>query len=108
MAIIQCGECGRAISNKAGACIGCGAPVNAPAGFDLTPKRSIGRPLTRRQLKRRALLSASLLALGVLAAGALGHRTAGNRLAATIAALLLICGLCACVVTLLQSVASRR
>lgn len=108
MAIIQCGECGRAISDRAGACIGCGAPLNAPAGFELVPKRSAGPPLTPRQLRRRGWLSALLLALGVIAAGALERRSAGHRIAVTIAALLLICGLCACVVTLLQRVASRR
>ncbi len=108
MAIIRCGECGRAISDRAQACIGCGAPLNTPAGFNLTPQRSISPPLTRRQLRQRALLSVSLLALGVLAASALEHRAAGHRVAATLAALLLICGLCACVVTLLQGVASRR
>lgn len=33
MALIQCGECGREISDKAASCIGCGAPIeNAPSG----------------------------------------------------------------------------
>ncbi len=30
MALIKCSECGREISDKAGACPGCGAPVSAP------------------------------------------------------------------------------
>ncbi|MGV8959712.1 MAG: hypothetical protein ACOH1V_04930 [Stenotrophomonas sp.] len=29
MALIKCGECGREVSNKAAACPGCGAPVDA-------------------------------------------------------------------------------
>ncbi len=30
MALIKCSECGREISDKAGACPGCGAPVSSP------------------------------------------------------------------------------
>lgn len=31
MALIQCGECGKEVSDKAASCPGCGAPVASPA-----------------------------------------------------------------------------
>jgi hypothetical protein len=110
MAIIQCSECGRAVSSLAEACIGCGAPLGArpfSPNINLVPQPSVSPPPTARQLRRRAWLAAALLLAGVIAAAALQHRR-HDRIAATCAALLLISGLCWCIVTILQAVASRR
>ena len=108
MAIIHCSECGRAVSDKATACIGCGAPLGSPSAFNLVPKPSITPPLTPKQLRWRLALASLTLVLGVIAADAVSHRPRGGRLAATLAALLVIGGLCWFIVAILQSVQSRK
>src|ERR1700730_6114511 len=107
MALIACSECGRAVSDKAASCIGCGAPLTTSSPIDLVPKRSNAPPPTRGQIRRRAVLSLSMLVLGVLWAGFLDHRP-GSRLASFMAALLIIGGLCWLMVVLVHAVASRR
>jgi hypothetical protein len=107
MALIACSECGRAVSDKAAVCIGCGAPLSTSSPIDLVPRRSNAPPPTREQIKRRALLSLSILALGVIWAGILEHRPSG-LLASFMAALLIIIGLCWFMVVLVHAVASRR
>lgn len=107
MALIACSECGRAVSDKAAMCIGCGAPLNTSSPIDLAPKRSKARPPTREQIKWGALLSLSMFALGLIWAIFLDHRP-GNRLASFIAALLIIGGLCWFIVVLVHVVSSRR
>ena len=108
MALIACSECGRAVSDKAAVCIGCGAPL-APSSptIDLVAKRSNAPPPTRAQIKRRALLSLSILALGLIWAALLDHRPT-SRLASFMAALLIIGGLCWFLVILVHAAASRR
>lgn len=108
MAIITCSECGRAVSDRAAACIGCGAPLASAAAFDRVPRPSISAPLTPNQLRWRLALASLTLVLGVIAADAVSHRPGGGRLAATLAALLVICGLCWFIVAVLQSVQSRK
>lgn len=40
MALIKCAECGKEISDKAAACVGCGAPINiAPQPNQSSPRR---------------------------------------------------------------------
>jgi hypothetical protein len=107
MAMIRCSECGRAISDRAVACIGCGAPLSAVPGVNWLPARAVGPAPTGRQIARRAALAASALGFGVLWANGIGAHPGGSRIAATLAALLVIVGLCGCVVALLQTVASR-
>jgi|SRR5260370_1197810 uncharacterized membrane protein YvbJ len=108
MALIACSECGRAVSNKATVCIGCGAPITTSSSpIDLVPKRSDTPPPTREQIKRRALLSLSILAVGIIWAAILG-RHPDNRLASFMAALLIIGGLCWFLVVLVHAVSSRR
>jgi hypothetical protein len=107
MALIACSECGRAVSDKAAVCIGCGAPLTASSPIDLVPRRSNAPPPTREQIKRRALLSLSILALGLIWAGFLDHRP-GGRLASFMAALLIIVGLCWFMVVLVHAVYARR
>ncbi len=107
MALIACSECGRAVSDKAVACIGCGAPLTTSSPIDLVAKRSKARPPTREQIKRGALLSLSMFALGLIWAIFLDHRP-GNRLASFMAALLIIGGICWFMVVLVHAVSSRR
>ena len=110
MAIINCSECGRAVSDKAPACIGCGAPLapqDPPSAFNRAPIYTITPPPTPAQLRWRLALSSLTLVLGVIASDAAG-RHGGGRLAATLAALLLIVGLCWFMVAMLQRVQARR
>src|ERR1700688_1115205 len=107
MAVIAGSECGRAVSDKAAVCIGCGAPLTTSSPIDLVPRRSNALPPTREQIKRRALLSLSILALGLIWAVFLDHRP-GSRLASFMAALLIIVGLCWFMVVLVHAMYSRR
>ena len=111
MAMVSCSECGRAVSDQAPACIGCGAPLpgaQPPSAFNRAPLHSASAPLTSRQLRWRLALSALTLVLGVIVADAVGRRPAAGRPVATLAALLLVIGLCWFIVAVLQSVQSRR
>jgi len=96
------------VSNRAAACIGCGAPLTPIPGFNLVPNRSRTPPPTGKQIKLRASLALLTVVLGVIWAVSLDHRRGSTRFAATMAALLLIGGLCWLIVTVLQSVASRK
>jgi hypothetical protein len=108
MAIIKCSECGRAVSDRAPACIGCGAPLGAPSDFNLVPKPSVTPPLTPAQLRWRLALASLTLVVGVIAADAVSHWPGGGRLTATLAALLVVVGLCWFIVAILQNVQSRK
>ena len=107
MALIACSECGRAVSNKAEACVGCGAPLTTSSSIDLVAKRSNAPPPTRDQIKRRVLQSVSMFAFGVVWSGFLDHRH-GGRLAPFVAALLIIIGLCGFLTNFVHAVFSRR
>jgi hypothetical protein len=107
MAMIQCAECGRAISDRAPHCVGCGAPATKLAGVHWVPERSVTPPPSPRQLWLRGSVAAGMLVFGALWAAAIDHRSGGSRVGATLAALLLITGLCGFVVTLLQGFALR-
>jgi RNA polymerase subunit RPABC4/transcription elongation factor Spt4 len=108
MALIACSECGRAVSDKATVCIGCGAPLaTTSSSIDLVAKPSKAPPPTREQIKRRALMALSMLAFGVIWTGFQEHRP-GSRLLAFVAALLIIIGLCWLIVTLIHAATSRR
>lgn len=108
MAIIACSECGRAVSDKAAVCVGCGAPLNPSSGIDLVPKRSQAPPPTREQITRRVLIAASMLLLGVAGAIFLDHRPGDNRLAEFVSAMLIIGGLSGCLVLLVLAAVTRR
>jgi hypothetical protein len=111
MAIINCSECGRAVSDKAQACVGCGAPLaheDPRSAFNRAPVYTITPPPTSAQLRWRLGLSSLTLVLGVVASDAAGRHGGGSRLGATLAALLLIVGLCWFMVAALQSVQARR
>lgn len=108
MALIACGECGRAVSDKAAACVGCGAPLSASSSIDLAPKPTKAVPPTRAQIRRRALLAAATFGGGLISAALLDGRFGGNRLASFLAAMLIIAGLCGLLVLLVYAAASRR
>lgn len=107
MALIACSECGRAVSDKAVVCIGCGAPLTTSFPIDLVAKRSKAPPPTREQIKRRALLSLSIFAVGVIWAAFLDHRP-DRHVASFMAALLIIVGLSWFMVVLIHAVSLRR
>jgi hypothetical protein len=107
MAMIQCAECGRAISDRASHCVGCGAPTTKMAGVHWVPERSNIPPPSPRQLWLRGSMAAGMLGMGAYWAAQIDHRNGGSRVGETLAALLLITGLCWFVVTLLQGVALR-
>ena len=107
MALIACGECGRAVSDKAIVCVGCGAPLPTSSPIDLIPSRSVAPPPTRAQIKRRALISLAMLTVGIVLAGFLDHKP-GSRLGLFVATLLIIGGLCWLILALIHAVASRR
>jgi hypothetical protein len=111
MAIIKCSECGRAISDRAATCVGCGAPLAAsePASaFLREPAYIHSAPLSPAQLRWRLALSTLTLVLGVIAADAAARHAPGSPPVKTLSALLLIVGLCWFIVALVQSVQARR
>jgi hypothetical protein len=109
MALIQCSECGRSVSDKASACVGCGAPISSDVGsvFSSVPVPSKGPTLTRAQLRWRALLASATFIAGLMLTIQL-DRHGGSRIAATLAALLLISGLCWLIVAMVQNLMARR
>jgi hypothetical protein len=111
MAIIKCSECGRAVSDKAAACVGCGAPlvaVESSSAFNREPPPSNTPPLTPSQLRWRLALASLTLVLGVIAADAVARHPGAGKVASTLTALLVIAGLCWFIVAIVQSVQSRK
>lgn len=107
MALIACSECGRAVSNKAEVCVGCGAPLTRMSSIELVAKHSNAPPPTREQIKRRVLQCVSMFALGVVWAEFL-DRHHGGRPATFVAALLIIIGLCGFLTNFVHAVFLRR
>src|SRR5579863_4760405 len=111
MAIITCSECGRAVSDKAAACIGCGAPLTADernAAFRRAPVQTAAAPLTPAQLRWRLALAAMTLVLGMIVADAVARRPGLPQLAKTLSALLVIVGLVWFIVAMVQNVQARK
>lgn len=114
MALIKCRECGRTVSDRAAACVGCGAPLKPPSkfhgfrGFNLAPEDSTKPPPGRAQLTWQALLSLIAFVAGVVWSSALEHRAGAGRAATIVAALLVIVGLCGLIVTAVQFPWTRR
>ena len=105
--MMTCSECGRAVSSKAAACVGCGAPIEPPAGLAMarTPPPT---PPSVRDLRRHLALAVAALFLGLIAALAADHDRSGDRLGQFIAALLMIAGICWTLVTLVRLWAAKR
>jgi hypothetical protein len=111
MAIIKCSECGRAVSDKAQACIGCGAPLTADerhAPFRRAPVQSPPAPLTAPQLRWRLALATLTLVLGMIVENTVEHRPGLPPVARTLSALLVIVGLVWLIVAIVQNVQARR
>jgi hypothetical protein len=107
MALIACSECGRAVSNKAIVCIGCGAPLPTNSPIDLVPRPSKAPPPSRDQIKRRVAMSFSVFVAGVIWASLLGP-SSQNRIASLAAALLIVVGLCWLIVSLIHAMGARQ
>jgi hypothetical protein len=108
LAIIRCSECGRAVSDRASACIGCGAPLLRLPGFDWVPQRSAAPPPSSAALRRRSLIAALGVIAGILWSRLLETEPGQHRIGAALAAMLLVVALCGLIVTLVQSIAARR
>jgi hypothetical protein len=108
VAIIKCSECGRAVSDRASVCIGCGAPLSPVPGFNIAPKRDTSPPPTPRRLALQACIAILMLGVGMGWASFLTHRGMDSSMAAMFAALLIIGGLIGLIVTVLQRVGLRR
>lgn len=113
MALIQCSECGRTVSDKAETCIGCGAPLassSKPDGqkiFNLVPEPDQRPPPSRQHLMWRAILSTAAFVAGVIWSGALAG--SANRTPASVTAgVLIIVGLCGVIVTAIQFPWSKK
>lgn len=77
MALIECGECGKQVSDKAANCPGCGAPI----GQDIEAKGSgvknlATTQLTSKNLKAQTAISVVLISLSVVWAVASEGRSA--------------------------------
>lgn len=104
MAMVTCSECGRAVSNKAAACIGCGAPLGVSPDINYVAPTKAATPPSPAQIRRRTLLSLTALMMGVFWASMVDHAHASHRLPLFLAALLIIGGLCGLLVSLVHSV----
>jgi hypothetical protein len=78
------------------------------SSLNLVPRRSLTPPPSRKQLLLQALTAAVAFTGGVIWADRLGSGSGGSRAAATLAALLIIGGLCGAIVTSIQHFATRR
>jgi hypothetical protein len=114
MALIKCSECGRTVSDQAKACVGCGAPLKRRSkldgfkAFNLAPEPSTKPPPSRTQLIWQAVLSVLAFVAGVVWSSAIERRAVSDRTVTTIAALLVIVGLCGVIVTAVRFPWTRR
>ncbi len=114
MALIKCSECGRTVSDRAAACVGCGAPVKRPSwfhglrAFNPAPEPSTRPPPSRAALTWQAVLSMLAFVGGVVWSSAIERRASAGRAVVTVAALLVIVGLCGVIVTAVQFPWTRK
>jgi hypothetical protein len=108
MTMITCSECGRSISDRAAACIGCGAPLAARSSLALAPAPSADLPPTRRQIRWRLLFASLMLLGGVLAARQALHLPRYAHLASSVATALILVGLVWLLITLVQRLSPRE
>lgn len=107
MTMITCSECGRSISDRASACVGCGAPVASRAGMNLAPAPSLGPPPTRGQIRWRLIAASLMLVSGILAARQAMHLPRFGHLASGAATALILLGLVWLLITLVQRLSPR-
>ena len=107
MAMITCSECGRAVSNKAAACIGCGAPLSASHDVNFAMPAKVNAPPSPQQIKRRAALSLVLLVAGMAWASLVDHAHADHRMPVFLSALLIIGGICGLLLAVVHAMTSK-
>jgi hypothetical protein len=107
MTMITCNECGRAISDRAAACIGCGAPMVSHSQINLEPAPPTGLPPTRRQIRWRLLLAGLMLLVGVIAAHQAPWLPHYAQLVRSVATALILVGLVWLLITLVQRLSPR-
>lgn len=67
MALIKCSDCNHDVSDKAAACINCGAPTSSTTKITQQPKEKIKTiQETSKRFKLQSLLSVLVIALGVV------------------------------------------
>ena len=108
MALMTCSECGRSVSSKAAACVGCGFPISHQlADFPIAHSYVAAVPLDSKEIRWRALFFLATMIVGVVWTGLAEHEPAAGRLPVFLGAMLIIGGLSGLIVSLVQSVTPR-
>ena len=107
MALITCGECGRAVSSKAVACVGCGFPISQLADIQIVHSYIAAVPLSAKEIRWRALFFLATMFVGVIWTGLAEHLPTLGRLPVFIGAMLIIGGLSGLIVSVVHSVTNR-
>ena len=64
MALVKCGECGREVSDKAPACLGCGAPIGLSGASRNHAAVTVEQ--TGKKYKGMMLLSVPIICIGLI------------------------------------------
>lgn len=108
MALMTCSECGRAVSSKAVACVGCGFPIAQQfADIQIEHSYVAAVPLSSKEIRWRGLLFLATMLVGVIWTGLAEHEPTAGRLPVFLGAMLIIGGLSGLIVSLVQSVTPR-
>ena len=107
MALMTCSECGRAVSSRAVACVGCGFPISQLADIPIAHSYVAAVPLTSTEIRWRALFFLATMLVGVIWTGLAEHEPTAGRLPVFLGAMLIIGGLSGLIVSLVQSVTRR-
>jgi hypothetical protein len=108
MALMTCSECGRTISSKAVACVGCGFPISQQlADFPIAHSYVAAVPLGSKEIRWRAMFFLATMIVGVVWTGLAEHEPVAGRLPVFLGAMLIIGGLSGLIVSLVQSVTPR-
>ena len=108
MALMTCSECGRAVSSKAVACVGCGFPIAQQfADIPIAHSYVAAVPLSSKEIRWRALLFLATMFVGVVWAAIAEHEPTAGRLPVFLGALLIIGGLSGLIVSLVRSVTPK-
>ncbi len=95
MALITCSDCGASVSDRAPACLKCGAPIDARGpGRAPTP---VVTELTSKRLKFQTLLAAVTIVIGFVVI--MNSGASGNVGSSVIGTLMLLVGLVWLVIT---------
>jgi uncharacterized membrane protein YvbJ len=71
MALIKCGECGKEISDKAGACPSCGDPIHTQSQATTVPeeKKVVEIEQTSKKWKKTSIWALAFVIFGILSLG---------------------------------------